>query len=111
MANELPPTNNDLPGAGLGAGTGAFSGGADAGIDPATGRRFERVVSGAHEAVDTAAESVAQAAERLRNQAQRFTEIEREYAEAARNRVREHPLSAIAAALLLGVLIGRVSSR
>lgn len=102
MANDLPSSNSDLPGAGLGAGTG---------MDAAAERRFERVVSGAHEAVDTAAESVAQAADRLRSQAQRFTEIEREYAEAARNRVREHPLSAIAAALLLGVLIGRVSSR
>jgi ElaB/YqjD/DUF883 family membrane-anchored ribosome-binding protein len=111
MVNELPPSNSELPGAGLGASKSAFSGGADTGIDTATERRFERVVSGAHDAVDTAAESVAQAAERLRTQAQRFTEIEREYAEAARNRVREHPLSAIAAALLLGVLLGRLSSR
>jgi len=109
MANEMPSSNTDLPGAGLGAGLGTSAADTAANMEAAAERRFERVVSGAHVAVDSAAESVAQAADRLRTQAQRFTDFEREFADAARGRVREHPLSAIAAALLLGVLIGRLA--
>jgi hypothetical protein len=95
---NIPPVNP------TGAGTAAGSG-----MDPATERRFERVVSGAHEAVDSAAESVAQAAERLRTQAQRFSDFERECAETCRARVRDNPLSYLAGALVLGVLLGRLS--
>jgi phage-related tail protein len=72
-------------------------------------QRFERAVSGAHEAVDSAAESIAQAAEILRDKANRLGEMEKEYAEACRTSVREHPLSYLAGAVLLGVLIGRLT--
>lgn len=82
-----------------------------AGMDAATQRRFERMVSGAHQAVDSAAESMAQAAEALRVKANRLGELEAEYADAARGQVREHPLSYLAGALLLGVLLGRLTSR
>jgi ElaB/YqjD/DUF883 family membrane-anchored ribosome-binding protein len=105
MASEMPlPNNPAVPPAGK---PNDSTGGA---MDPAAmERRFERVVSSAHEAVDTAAESVQQAAEKLRTQAQRFTDFEQECAEACRVRIRENPLSYIAGALLLGVLIGRLA--
>ncbi|WP_374672860.1 hypothetical protein [Ideonella sp.] len=83
---------------------GAGGAGAMAG-DP----RFERVVSGAHEAVDSAAESLAQAAEQLRHKASRMAELEREYMEAARGCVRDHPMASVAAAAAIGWLIGRMS--
>jgi ElaB/YqjD/DUF883 family membrane-anchored ribosome-binding protein len=89
-------------------GTGNTGNGSD-GASAARQQRFERVVSGAHEAVDSAAESIAQAAEALRDKANRLGEMEKEYAEACRSSVREHPLSYLAGALLLGVLIGRLS--
>lgn len=105
MASEMPlPNNPAMPTSGK---PDDSTGG---GMDPAAmERRFERVVSSAHEAVDTAAVSVQQAAEKLRTQAQRFSDFEQEAAEACRTRIRENPLSYIAGALLLGVLIGRLA--
>jgi ElaB/YqjD/DUF883 family membrane-anchored ribosome-binding protein len=107
MASEMPlPNNPAMPPAGK-TNDSATAGGA---MDPvAMERRFERVVTSAHEAVDTAAESVQQAAEKLRTQAQRFSDFEQEAAEACRVRVRENPLAYVAGALLVGVLIGRLS--
>lgn len=106
MASEMPlPNNPAIPPA-----TKTNDSAAGAGMDPAAmERRFERVVSSAHEAVDTAAESVQQAAEKLRTQAQRFSDFEQECADACRVRIRENPLSYLAGALLLGVLVGRLS--
>jgi hypothetical protein len=109
MANDL---SNDSPyGTGAGTGTDRTAAGANNGNGAASarGERFEKVVSGAHEAVDSAAESIAQAADALRDKANRLGDMEKEYAEACRSSVREHPLSYLAGALLLGVLIGRLS--
>lgn len=111
MAIDLPQesySSDTASTAGGSGGDGATNNGAS-GADSATQQRFERVVSGAHEAVDSAAESMAQAAETLRNKANRLSEMEKEYAEACRASVREHPLSYLAGAVLLGVLIGRLS--
>lgn len=106
MASEMPlPNNPAIPPTG-GTKESPPTGGMDA---EAMERRFERVVSSAHEAVDTAAESVQQAAEKLRTQARRFSDFEEECAEACRVRVRDNPLSYLAGALLLGVLLGRLS--
>ena len=107
MANDLSsdPAYSSNSTSGSSGANGATSGN---GSDAAAARqqRFERVVSGAHEAVDSAAESIAQAAEALRDKANRLGEMEKEYAESCRASVREHPLSYLAGALLLGVLIG-----
>ncbi|MBI5271756.1 MAG: hypothetical protein HY856_18990 [Burkholderiales bacterium] len=94
-----------VPGAGTSAGMGAAGGAGTMAADP----RFERVVSGAHGAVDSAAESLAQAAEQLRHKAARMAELEREYMEAARGCVRDHPMASVAAAAAIGWLIGRMS--
>ncbi|MEK8029455.1 hypothetical protein AACH06_01365 [Ideonella sp. DXS29W] len=83
--------------------------GGDAAAAAARGERFERVVNTAHAAVDAAAESVAQAAEVLRDKAHRLGETEQAYAEACRASVREHPLSYLAGAVIVGLLIGRLS--
>lgn len=83
--------------------------GGDAAAAAAQGDRFERVVNTAHEAVDAAAESVAQAAEVLRDKAQRLGERERAYVEACRAGVRGHPLSCLAGAVIVGLLIGRLT--
>lgn len=110
MANDLPyqgyasnpPTGSTADGSGSGN---PGNGSAASAAHP----RLDKVVSSAHEAVDSAAESMAQAAETLRNKADRLSEMEKEYAEACRASVREHPLSYLAGALLLGVLVGRLS--
>jgi len=108
MAIDLPQESysSDTASTAGGSGGGTANNGA---ADSAAQQRFERVVSGAHEAVDSAAESMAQAAETLRNKANKLGEMEKEYAEACRASVREHPLSYLAGAVLLGVLIGRLS--
>jgi ElaB/YqjD/DUF883 family membrane-anchored ribosome-binding protein len=107
MASEMPlPNNPVIPPVGKTNDSATGTGG----MDPAAmERRFERVVTSAHEAVDTAAVSVQQAAEKLRTQAQRFSDFEEEAAEACRARVRENPLAYLAGAVLVGVLIGRLS--
>ena len=108
MAIDLPQESysSDTASTAGGNGGGTTNNGS---ADSAAQQRFERVVSGAHEAVDSAAESMAQAAETLRNKANRLSEMEKEYAEACRASAREHPLSYLAGAVLLGVLIGRLS--
>ena len=106
MASEMPlPNNPTMPPLGTATETEVPGGNNGAAMD----RRFERVVSTAHEAVDTAAESVQLAAEKLRTQAQRFSDFEQQAADACRVRIRESPLAYIGGALLLGVLIGRMS--
>ncbi len=109
MAIDLPQESYSSDTASTAGGSGGGATNNSGGADAAAQQRFERVVSGAHEAVDSAAESMAQAAETLRNKANRLGEMEREYAEACRASVREHPLSYLAGAVLLGVLIGRLS--
>ena len=109
MAIDLPQESYSSDTASTAGGNGGGTTNNGAGGDSAAQQRFERVVSGAHEAVDSAAESMAQAAETLRAKANRLGEMEKEYAEACRTSVREHPLSYLAGAVLLGVLIGRLS--
>lgn len=110
MAIDMPQESYSSDTASTAGGSGGGTSGNNNGAaDSAAQQRFERVVSGAHEAVDSAAESMAQAAEALRNKANRLGEMEKEYAEACRASVREHPLSYLAGAVLLGVLIGRLS--
>lgn len=109
MAIDLPQESYSSDTASTAGGSGGGATNNNGTGDSAAQQRFERVVSSAHEAVDSAAESMAQAAETLRNKANRLGEMEKEYAEACRASVREHPLSYLAGAVLLGVLIGRLS--
>ncbi|WP_374562720.1 hypothetical protein [Ideonella sp.] len=110
MANDLPYQGYaSNPPTGSNADTSRSANPGNGSADSSAHPRLDKVVSSAHEAVDSAAESMAQAAETLRNKADRLSAMEKEYAEACRASVREHPLSYLAGALLLGVLVGRLS--
>lgn len=74
-------------------------------------RSFDRAVHATHEAVDRAAESLDQAADRMRQSYDRMCAAEKEWAEACRTQVREHPLAMVLAAVGVGVLIGCLASR
>ncbi|NRF68202.1 hypothetical protein HLB44_14505 [Aquincola sp. S2] len=89
--------------------------GTPGGATPATGdatteRTLERAVKATHEAVDRAAGSVEQAADKLRTSMDKLNSLEQEWAETLRTRVREHPLASCAAALAVGLMIGRISA-
>ena len=79
-----------------------------------------RAVQGAHQTIDRMAESaaprvqklqegMASASETLQARAQQMRTQGDEATESLRNVVREHPLCAVATALVLGALLGRVS--
>ena len=97
---------------------------ADAAIDQAAAAErdvMRRVVQGAHEAVDRLADkaipaverrrgSYPAAAESLRQKADQAADLKDEWTESLRMTVREHPLTAIGAALALGVILARLTS-
>jgi len=86
----------------------------------ATSEMINRVASSAHEAVDRVAAAATPAVEKLRATAATAAEtvkakadqigaVEEQWIASARNYVREHPLSAVAIGVLVGVLIGKVT--
>ena len=97
---------------------------ADAAIDQAAAADrdvLRRVVQGAHEAVDRIADKAIPAVERLRGtyndateslkqKADQAADLKDEWTESLRTAVREHPLTAVGAALALGVLFARLTS-
>lgn len=105
--NPTPPSSSALPGQGDTGDTGA-AGGAG-GAEP--GRSFDRAVNATHEAVDRAAASMDRAAQRVREGYEHACAVEREWADACRDRVREHPLACVAVALAAGVVVGSLCSR
>lgn len=68
-----------------------------------------RVVQGAHQTVDRLAETAAPQVQRLQDGVASARELGGELREGLRNAVRENPLLALAAALTVGMVIGRVS--
>ena len=105
-------------------GSGSRPAAADAPIDPAAAAErdvMRRVVQGAHEAVDRIADKAIPAVERLRGsyndaaesikqKADQAVDLKDEWTESLRTAVREHPLTAIGAALALGVLLAKLTS-
>ena len=93
------------------------------GSDGGESTRFvERVVQGAHDAVDRAAERAVPAVERLRSgissageslnqRAERLGQVQEQWLQSCRSTVREHPIGAVAAGVLVGWLLARMSSR
>lgn len=90
------------------------------GAPPAAVDSLNRVVQGAHDAVDRFADSAAPkvrqlsetmsgAETALRAKADELVRTRDEWAESLRDRVRSNPLTAIAAALALGAVVGRIS--
>ena len=87
---------------------------------PAAVDSLNRVVQGAHDAVDRFADSAAPkvrqvseavsgAETALRAKADELARTRDEWAESLRDRVRSNPLTALAAALALGAVIGRIT--
>ena len=87
---------------------------------PAAGERLTRVVQGAHDTIDRLADQaapqlqrleqgIAGASDALQGQAHRLRETGEQWTESLRGSVRDNPLSAMAAALALGVLIARLT--
>jgi len=117
MATSFPsnPEGGDTPAAtGASAGTGS--------VGPASGDLLNRVVESAHQAIDRMADSAAphvqrlqqgmsSASETLHERAGQAREMGDEWADSLRSTVRENPLAAVATALVVGVLIARLTQR
>lgn len=98
-------------GAGPGSGLGSGPSSTGAAVPVGNGeRKLDRAVKATHEVVDRAAGTVEQAAGKLRSSYDHMLEIEHEWADTARSRVREHPLTSIAMALAVGLVVGRLTS-
>ena len=80
-----------------------------------------RVVQGAHQAVDRIAERAAPVVERLKSSmsgasdsmhsgVDQFSAMQEEWVETARTTVREHPIASLAAAVAAGVLLSKILS-
>jgi len=83
---------------------------------------LERAVQGAHETVDQLAEAVTPAVEHLtaavegagdalNEKAIDAMALQREWAAALRDAVRDHPIAAVLTAAAVGVLVGKLVSR
>jgi ElaB/YqjD/DUF883 family membrane-anchored ribosome-binding protein len=83
---------------------------------------LERVVQGAHEAIDRVAattipaveqwtQKASHAGEALHERADRLGEIQEQWLDDARHTVREHPIASVLAAVALGMLVARLTSR
>ena len=81
---------------------------------------LNRVVQGAHHAIDRIAESAAPHVERLEQgystasqslhtRSDQMREVGDEWAESLRATVREHPLAAVATALAVGLLVAKIT--
>jgi ElaB/YqjD/DUF883 family membrane-anchored ribosome-binding protein len=105
-----------------GAPTGSMPGGDALGsTGMSADRTLERLVQGAHQAVDSLAAKAGPAVERLKSsmgsasesmheRADQLNAMQEEWIESARTTVREHPLASLAAAVAVGMLISRLTS-
>lgn len=78
--------------------------------DPAR-NTVDRVSGAAHETVDKLASNASQAAERFADQTRRATEAPQRALECSKNWVQDKPLEAVGAALAIGFILGRLTSR
>ncbi len=92
------------------------------GSTPASGNEIlDRVVSGAHNAIDRLAETVAPHVQRMQDgvshanqslhqRSDDMRDLSDEWADSLRTTVRENPLAAVAAAVAVGILVAKLSS-
>jgi ElaB/YqjD/DUF883 family membrane-anchored ribosome-binding protein len=106
------PTSAEMQGQSLGSGIGSGTGGSS--------DVMSRVVRTAHDTIDRLAdraaphvrrvqEGVAGSGEKMSDQMEHWRETSDEWAESVRETVREHPIGALATALLAGMLIARLT--
>lgn len=107
--SDAPPTGGDVGGM-----SGMTSG-------VSSSDTVNRVVQGAHEAVDRIAERAAPVVERLKSSmtgasdsmhsgVEQFSAMQEEWIETARTTVREHPIAALGAAVLAGMVLSKILS-
>jgi hypothetical protein len=106
------PTSAEMQGQNMGSGLGSGTGGSS--------DVMSRVVRPAHDTIDRLAdraaphvrrvqEGVAGSGEKMSDQMEHWRETGDEWAESVRETVREHPIGALATALLAGMLIARLT--
>lgn len=78
--------------------------------DPARST-VDRMSSAAHQTVDTLAGNASHVAERFSDQTRRVTQAPAQAMEYSRSWVQERPLEAVAAALAIGFIMGRLTAR
>ncbi|MGE5386646.1 MAG: DUF883 family protein [Betaproteobacteria bacterium] len=99
-----------------------FSSGTAGNAGAATEDVMNRVVQGAHEAVDRVAEKAGPAVERLKSgvsgaaeslhaHAEEFGAMQEQWMQSARGCVRDHPLATVAIAVGVGMLLSRMVAR
>ena len=71
----------------------------------------DRVSTAAHETVDKLASSASHVADRFSDQTRRVTEAPSQALEFSKSWVQERPLEAVGAALAVGFILGRLTSR
>ncbi len=101
------PTSNDAPLSGSRAGMPETDYGSNS--PPPSEARVDRVVKGAHDAVDRIAAKAAPALDAMHAHADQLSAMQEEWMNTARTTVREHPLAAIGAAVVFGMLIARLA--
>jgi ElaB/YqjD/DUF883 family membrane-anchored ribosome-binding protein len=70
----------------------------------------ERAAAAAHVAVDRMASGASQVASKVTDQAQRLSDTPLRAVDNAKSLIQEHPLQAVGAALLLGLIVGRLTA-
>lgn len=101
--------------------TGSDIGGTSTAASIGSSPRAQRVVQGAHQAVDRVAartvpaveqwmNTAAHAGETLNQQADRLGELQEQWVSDARETVRQHPLASVFGALVLGMLVARLTA-
>ncbi|WP_309678774.1 hypothetical protein [Polaromonas sp.] len=88
----------------------ALHGGIDKMADPARST-VDRLSTAAHQTVDKLASNAAQVADRFSDQTRRLTEAPVQALEQSKSWIQERPLEAVGAALALGFILGRLTSR
>ena len=117
MEKTEPLTGSNSPsGASSGLGGSVESAGASlhTSIDKAARplhNTVDRVSTAAHETVDKLASSASQVADRFSDQTRRVTEAPSQALEFSKSWVQERPFEAVGAALAVGFILGRLTSR
>jgi ElaB/YqjD/DUF883 family membrane-anchored ribosome-binding protein len=88
----------------------ALHSGIDKVADPAR-QAVDRLSSSAHETVDKIASSASHTADRFSEQTRRLTDAPARALDCSKSWVQDRPLEAVGAALALGFILGRLTSR
>ncbi|MDP3310821.1 MAG: hypothetical protein Q8S56_07615, partial [Polaromonas sp.] len=70
----------------------------------------ERAATAAHNTVDKLASGASSVAGKVSDQAQRFTDVPLQAVDYSKAYIKDHPLQAVGAALLVGWLLGRLTA-